>query len=57
VVERTPPAPAEFQQERDKLAQEVLNQKQGQVWTSWLESARARAKIDVSVRLGPTPRG
>ena len=57
VLERTPPAPAEFQQERDKLAQEVLTQKQGQVWTSWVESARARAKVDVTARVGPTPRG
>ena len=57
VLERTPPAPAEFQQERDKLAQEVLAQKQSQVWTSWVETARARAKVDITARVGPSPRG
>lgn len=56
VLERTPPAPAEFQQERDKLAQEVLAQKQGQAWTSWIETARAQAKVDISGRPLAPPR-
>ena len=57
VLDRTPPAPAEFQQERDKLAQDVLTQKQSQVWTSWVETARAQAKVNLSGRPLTPPRG
>jgi peptidyl-prolyl cis-trans isomerase D len=57
VLDRTPPAAAEFQQERDKLAQDVLTQKQSQVWTSWVETARAQAKVNVSGRPLTPPRG
>jgi peptidyl-prolyl cis-trans isomerase D len=57
ILDRTPPAPAEFQQERDKLAQDVLTQKQSQVWTSWVETARAQAKVNISGRPLTPPRG
>jgi peptidyl-prolyl cis-trans isomerase D len=55
VLERTAPDPAELAPERDKLAREVLTQKQGQAWAAWVEAARAQAKIEVSGR-PPGPR-
>jgi peptidyl-prolyl cis-trans isomerase D len=56
VLDRSPPPAAEFEQERDKLAKEVLTQKQNQVWAAWVETARAQAKVDVSTR-ALVPRG
>jgi peptidyl-prolyl cis-trans isomerase D len=53
VLERAAPDMSGFQTERDKLAGEVLAQKQSQAWESWLAGARAGAKVDVSSRIRP----
>ncbi len=53
VLERAAPDMSGFPTEREKLAKEILAQKQGQAWDSWLVGARAGAKIDVSSRLQP----
>lgn len=50
VLERVPPNPADLASERDKLARELLAQKQGQAWEGWIRSARARAKIEIFAR-------
>jgi hypothetical protein len=33
--------------ERDKILKEVLAQKQGQAWESWVSGARAGAKVEI----------
>jgi peptidyl-prolyl cis-trans isomerase D len=48
VVERTPPDPAGLATERDKVAKELLQQKQTQAWQAWVEAARTNAKIQTS---------
>jgi len=54
VLERVPPAPGALASERDTLTKEVLAQKQGQAWESWVNAARANAAIEVHYK--PTPR-
>jgi peptidyl-prolyl cis-trans isomerase D len=54
VLERVPPAPGALASERDTLTKEVLAQKQGQAWESWVNAARANATIEVHYK--PTPR-
>lgn len=53
VLERAPADMSGFEAERDKLTREVLGQKQGQAWESWVAGARAGAKVDVSSRIRP----
>jgi peptidyl-prolyl cis-trans isomerase D len=55
VLERLPLDPAELARERETARGEVLAQKQGQVWESWLASARAGARIELTGR-APVPR-
>jgi len=46
VLERVPPDMGGLAAERDKLLKEVLAQKQSLAWESWLNGARANAKIE-----------
>jgi peptidyl-prolyl cis-trans isomerase D len=55
VLERTAPDPAGFAAEKDKVAKEVLAQKQSQAWQSWVEGARAGAKVEIAQK-PPAPR-
>jgi peptidyl-prolyl cis-trans isomerase D len=55
VLERTAPDPAGFAADREKVAKEVLAQKQSQAWQAWVDGARAGAKIDVTSK-PPAPR-
>ena len=48
VVERTPPDPTGLATERDKVAKELLQQKQSQAWQAWVDAARAGAKVQTS---------
>jgi peptidyl-prolyl cis-trans isomerase D len=48
VLERTPPDPAGLAAERDKVAKELLQQKQSQAWQAWVDAARTGAKIQTS---------
>ncbi|PYM17288.1 MAG: hypothetical protein DMD81_09525 [Candidatus Rokuibacteriota bacterium] len=57
VLERIPADTADLDKERDKITRELTTQKQGQLWESWIASARGTAKIDVSPRLMPARRG
>src|SRR5574341_1139921 len=47
VLERVAPDMSALDGERDKILREVLAQKQGQAWESWVGAARAGAKIEV----------
>src|SRR5216117_1591311 len=47
VLERVAPDPGALAKERDTITKEVLAQKQSQAWESWLNAARANAKIEV----------
>jgi parvulin-like peptidyl-prolyl isomerase len=53
VLERAAPDMSGFAAEREKLAKDVLAQKQSQAWESWVGVARAGAKVEVSDRLQP----
>jgi peptidyl-prolyl cis-trans isomerase D len=55
VLERVPPDMGGLAAERDKLMKEVLAQKQSLAWESWLNGARANAKIET--HLPPSRRG
>jgi peptidyl-prolyl cis-trans isomerase D len=55
VLERVPPDMSGLAAERDKLLKEVLAQKQSLAWESWLNGARANAKIET--HLPPSRRG
>ena len=52
-LERVPPSPADLAAERERLAREVLAQKQGQAWESWVTAARAGAKVEILQQPGP----
>jgi len=54
VLERVAPDPGALAKERDAITREVLAQKQNQAWESWLNAARANAKIEV--HFNPTAR-
>jgi peptidyl-prolyl cis-trans isomerase D len=47
VLERVAPDPGGLASERDTITKEVLAQKQSQAWESWLNAARASAKVEV----------
>ena len=47
VLERVPPNLGALEAERDKITKEVLTQKQGQSWESWVHAARANANVEV----------
>ena len=47
VLERVPPDLGALAAERDKVTKEVLTQKQGQAWESWVNAARVNAKVEV----------
>jgi len=53
VLERVPPDMGGLAAERDKILKEVLAQKQSLAWESWLNGARANAKIETHL---PTSR-
>jgi peptidyl-prolyl cis-trans isomerase D len=48
VLERVAPDQSGFAAEKDKIAREVLAQRQSQAWQSWIERARAGAKIETT---------
>jgi peptidyl-prolyl cis-trans isomerase D len=48
VVERVPADLSELPKEKDKVSRELLAQKQGQAWESWVASARGNAKIETT---------
>ena len=54
VLERVPPDMSGLAAERDKLQKDLLVQKQSLAWESWLNGARANAKIET--RLPPSSR-
>src|SRR5256885_746843 len=56
VLERIPPDPSGLAAERERLERDLLARKQTQAWQSWLNAARAKAKVDVSTQL-PAHRG
>ena len=56
VLERIPPNPSGLAAERERLERDLLARKQTQAWQSWLNAARAKAKVDVSTQL-PARRG
>jgi hypothetical protein len=56
VLERVPPDEGAFAAEKDKVTRELLTQKQSQAWQTWVEAARAGAKIEVAPKL-PSRRG
>src|SRR2546427_646643 len=56
VLERIPPDPSGLAAERERLEAELLARKHTQAWQSWLNAARAKAKVDVSTQL-PAHRG
>src|SRR5437899_3464862 len=47
MLERVPPNLGALAAERDKVTQEVLTQKRGQAWESWVNAARVNAKVEV----------
>jgi len=47
VLERVAPDMSALSGERDKILKEVLAQKQGQAWESWVSVARAGAKVEI----------
>ena len=53
VLERVPPDMGGLATERDKIQKEVLVQKQSLAWESWINGARANAKIETHL---PAPR-
>jgi peptidyl-prolyl cis-trans isomerase D len=54
VLERVPPDLGALAGEREKITKEVLAQKQGQAWESWVNAARANARVEVHYK--PTSR-
>ena len=46
VLERTAPNMSELTGERERLAREVLAQKQSQAWEAWISGARGSAKVE-----------
>ena len=54
VLERVAPDRGALAGERDSITKEVLGQKQSQAWESWLNAARANAKVQV--HFNPTSR-
>jgi peptidyl-prolyl cis-trans isomerase D len=52
-LERVAPNAAELATEREKLEREIMSQKQGQAWDSWMAAARTNAKIERTGRAVP----
>jgi peptidyl-prolyl cis-trans isomerase D len=48
VQERVPADTSDFEKERQKVSQDLVAQKQSQVWENWVSVARAKAKIEIS---------
>src|SRR3989475_4294852 len=46
VLERVPPNLGALAAERDNVTQEVLTQKRGQAWESWVNASRVNAKVE-----------
>ena len=57
VHDRFAPDLKDLEAERAKLAQEVLNKRQGQAWQDWMSAARVNAKIEINMPRVPPPRG
>ena len=51
VLERTPPDTSGFAAEKEKVSKELLSQKQSQAWQSWVDRARAGAKVELAPKL------
>ena len=47
VLERVPPDMSALPAERDTITKEILAQKQSQAWESWVNGARAAAKVEI----------
>jgi peptidyl-prolyl cis-trans isomerase D len=56
VLERAAPNMAELAAERERLAKEVLAQKQSQAWEAWVSGARANAKVETFGAANRAPR-
>jgi peptidyl-prolyl cis-trans isomerase D len=50
-LERQAPDAQSFDKQRAELEKQVLEQKRGQVWESWVQSRRATTKIDIAAGL------
>jgi peptidyl-prolyl cis-trans isomerase D len=56
-LSRQTPDPLSFDKQRAELEKQVLDQKRGQVWDSWIQSRRARTTTDIAGgRGGPRSR-
>lgn len=55
-LERRPPDMKDFDKEREELRRQVLERKRTAIWEGWVQSARARARIDVSPQLAALSR-
>jgi hypothetical protein len=55
-LERQPPDPQAFEQQRAALEKQMLEQKRGQLLDSWVRARRAAAKIEVAGQAAPGPR-
>ncbi len=56
VIDRVPADMTDLPKEKDKVVRELLAQKQGAAWESWLTSVRAKSTVQVSSRIGAPPR-
>jgi peptidyl-prolyl cis-trans isomerase D len=54
-LERQTPDPKGLETERDELTKQVLEQKRGRVWESWLMTLNQSAKIEMSGQGAPAP--
>jgi peptidyl-prolyl cis-trans isomerase D len=50
-LERQAPDPQSFDKQRAELEKQLLEQKRGQVWDSWVQSRKATTKIDIAAGL------
>jgi peptidyl-prolyl cis-trans isomerase D len=48
VVEHTQPTPAEFAAERDRLREEMVNDRRGRFFAAYMQKAKAKMKIEVN---------
>ena len=55
VLDRTPADPSGFAADKEKVAKEVLSQKQSQAWQAWVDAARAGSKVETAPK-PPAPR-
>jgi len=55
-IERQPPDPQGFEAQRAEFGKQVLEQKQSQIWDSWIQARRTSAKVDAAGQANPALR-